>query len=108
MGMTPESTATSEVTTAALQTHGIAGDLVQGLVNPIPHGSDGDQEGDADFEEKLIRLFYTYLTTVQGKLGEDDKALLLQWIKDRREKGENWDLVDHELDHMQNVLEPSP
>lgn len=54
-GMTEESTATSGMTSAALQEHGILGDLVQGLVNPVPHGKDGDHEGDADLEEKLVK-----------------------------------------------------
>ena len=53
--MTAESTATSAVTSFALHEHGINADLVQALVNPLPHGKDGDQEGDEDLEEKLGR-----------------------------------------------------
>ena len=53
--MTAESTATSAVTSSALNEHGINADLVQALVNPLPHGKDGDQEGDEDLEEKLVR-----------------------------------------------------
>ncbi|KAH8114825.1 nucleotide exchange factors-like protein [Phellopilus nigrolimitatus] len=120
-GMTSESTATAEITSAALQEHGITADLVQGLVNPIPHGKDGDEEGDADLEEKLVRylyfatffslhmlisfrLFYTYLTSARGELEDNDKEVLLSWIQERRGKGENWDLGSEELDTLQRAL----
>lgn len=53
--MTAESTATSGVTVSALQEHGITSELVRGLVDPIPYGINGDQEGDTDLEEKLVR-----------------------------------------------------
>ena len=53
--MTDESTATADVTSRALRDHGIISKLVQSLVNPVPHGQDGDVEGDEDFDEKLLR-----------------------------------------------------
>ncbi|EJD05711.1 nucleotide exchange factors-like protein [Fomitiporia mediterranea MF3/22] len=105
-GMTAESTATSAITSAALQEHGISGDLVQSLVNPTPHGMDGDQEGDADLEEKLVRLFYTYMTSAGGRLEPNDKELLLKWLQERRGKGEHWDLQAQELDTLQDSLQP--
>ncbi|KAL5533241.1 FES1 [Sanghuangporus sanghuang] len=103
-GMTAESTATSAVTSSALQEHGISGDLVQALVNPLPHGKDGDQEGDEDLEEKLVRLFFTYMTSAGGHLRQGDKETLLKWIQDRRRKGENWDLQPQEVDDLQKSL----
>lgn len=60
-GMTAESTDTASVTLSALQGRGIANDLVQCLVNPLPHGKDGDEEGDVDLEEKLVRYVYQKL-----------------------------------------------
>ena len=53
--MTAESTDTASAAISALQNRGIAKDLVQCLVNPLPHGEDGDLEGDVDLEEKLVR-----------------------------------------------------
>lgn len=53
--MTAESTATADITRRALEGHGIIKQLVQALVEPVPHGKDGDEEGDVDFEEKLVR-----------------------------------------------------
>lgn len=53
--MTAESTETSKVTASALQRHGIMDTVVKGLVNPLPHGNDGENDGDIDFTEKLVR-----------------------------------------------------
>ena len=53
--MSEESCATSAVTTQALHRHGLVKPLVDSLVDPVPHGEDGELEGDADYEEKLIR-----------------------------------------------------
>lgn len=53
--MTAESTETSAITSEALQRHGILDVAVKTLVSPIPHGQDGDQEGDVDYEEKAVR-----------------------------------------------------
>ena len=107
MGMTPESTATSKETLAAIERHDISSDLIQGLVDPTPHGKDGDQEGDADFEEKLVRLFYTLITEAGGKLQDGERRALGDWISDRRKKGANWDLGASELDKLQNALSSS-
>ena len=53
--MSEESCATSAVTTQALHRYGLVKPLVDSLVDPVPHGEDGELEGDADYEEKLIR-----------------------------------------------------
>lgn len=53
--MSEENCATAAVTSQALHQHGLIKPLVQSLVNPVPHGEDGEHEGDADYEEKLVR-----------------------------------------------------
>lgn len=61
--MTAESVDTAPIVLSALERRGIVNDLVQCLVNPLPHGADGDEEGDADLEEKLIRYLKSRQTT---------------------------------------------
>jgi hypothetical protein len=60
--MSEENCATSDVTAQALQKHGLVKPLVQSLVNPTPHGEDGEHEGDMDYEEKLIRWVTVFLS----------------------------------------------
>jgi hsp70-interacting protein len=50
----PRSTDTSTPTCKALESHGIRKALVESLVHPVPHGPDGEAEGDLDFEEKAV------------------------------------------------------
>ena len=52
----PERTSTSPQTLQAFQKYGILDAVISVLVNPVPYGEDGDQEGpDTDFEEKGVR-----------------------------------------------------
>ena len=53
--MTAEAAETSALTSEAIQKHGIVDVVVKSLVTPTPHGEDGDQEGDVDYEEKAVR-----------------------------------------------------
>lgn len=52
----PSSTMTSQFIVKALEDKdtGLLGALVRALTAPVPHGKDGESEGDADFEEKVI------------------------------------------------------
>ena len=104
--MTVESAATAPIALRALHDHDFIPNLVQGLVNPIPHGANGDQEGDADFEEKLIRLLHTYFTSFSGSgaIRDDEKTELRAWIEKRSREGEQWDLGKEELQSLQSAL----
>lgn len=50
----PSSASTSELTKEALESHGLLEGLVGALTSPVPHGPDGEIEGDKDFEDKII------------------------------------------------------
>jgi hsp70-interacting protein len=50
----PASFSTSELTRDALERAGLLQQLVDALARPTPHGPDGEQERDTDFEEKVI------------------------------------------------------
>lgn len=105
VSLTAETAATAPATLRALQAHNFVPTLVRGLVSPVPHGRDGDQEGDVDLEEKLVRLFHTYFTS-DGvcAVEEKDKADLNTWIEKRSKEGEQWDLGKEELHALQSVL----
>ena len=52
----PRHTSTSPQTLQAFQKYGISDAVISSLVNPVPYGEDGDQDGpDSDFEEKGVR-----------------------------------------------------
>ena len=51
----PASTSTSPAALKALEEHGILQSLVSAVTTPVPYGPDGEGEGDADFDEKVIR-----------------------------------------------------
>ena len=50
----PSSFSTSEITRRALEQQGLLHKLTDALSSPIPHGPDGEQEGDLDFEDKIV------------------------------------------------------
>lgn len=51
----PSSTMTSRFAMKALEDRGLLQTLVKALITPVPYGQDGESEGDADFEEKVLR-----------------------------------------------------
>lgn len=51
----PSSTTTSQFALEALEERGLLQALVRALTVPVPYGQDGESEGDADFEEKVVR-----------------------------------------------------
>lgn len=102
--MTTESTFTSGITSKALQKHGAIDVVLKTLVNPVPHGLDGDQEGDIDYEEKAVRFLFTYLVPVTGRLEAGQKLELKSWIA--QHKGEShWDLEEEELQQLETTLQ---
>ena len=50
----PQSFSTSELTKNALESEGLLDALIGALVSPTPHGPDGEQDGDEEFEDKVI------------------------------------------------------
>jgi len=102
--MTAESINTSSETARALQENDFLPKLVQGLVNPLPHGQDGDVEVDDDFEEKLVRLLFTYITSTGGRLDAAESSQLREWLQERRKEGKNWDLSESEFESLQKAL----
>ena len=74
-------------------------------------GPDGDQgghgEGDEDFEEKSVRLLYTYLVVCKGVLRGEEKDKLKVWIgktgSTPSEEG-SWGLTEEELKALTNAL----
>ena len=50
----PSSASTSEFTIDALENHGLLQALIDSLISPVPHGPDGEAEGDPEFEDKVI------------------------------------------------------
>lgn len=56
----PSSFSTSPATLKALEEHGLLQALVSAVTSPTPHGVDGEHEGDADFDEKVMRCVCCY------------------------------------------------
>lgn len=54
MAANPRSHSTSELTKNALEAHGLLQALINALTSPVPYGADGEKEGDAEFEDKII------------------------------------------------------
>lgn len=51
----PSSTMTSQFAVKALEECGLLHALIRALTGPVPYGQDGELEGDADFEEKILQ-----------------------------------------------------
>lgn len=51
----PSSISTSDLTLHALETQDLLPTLIDALVSPLPHGPDGESEGDLEFEEKIMK-----------------------------------------------------
>jgi len=76
----PSSTVTAEATLDAFRVYDVIPTVVRELVRPTPYGLDGETEGDADLEEKLIRLLHTYATTHKGPVSDEDKVALRKFL----------------------------
>jgi hypothetical protein len=89
----PSSKRTSTATLKALREHRLLAALISALTAPTPHGSDGESEGDIDFEEKIVRLLHTYAASCQGQFSDEEQRKLHKYFDDeRRTIGENVNL----------------
>jgi hypothetical protein len=89
----PSSKRTSPATLKALREHGLLDALISALITPMPHGDDGESEGDIDFEEKVVRLLHTYATSCQGRFSDEEQHKLHKYFdNERRTVGENANL----------------
>lgn len=71
----PQGAQTSDITLNALTQNGILSALISALVDPVPHGPDGETEGDVDLEEKIVRCVLTlYIPFILYGL------LILMWV----------------------------
>ncbi|TDL26802.1 Fes1-domain-containing protein [Rickenella mellea] len=104
-GMTPGSCETSTMASEAMEKFGVIDSAIDALVNPTPHGTDGEHEGDADLSEKLVRLLFTYLTNgPNGHLDRDKRFDALRWLKENLDNGEHWDLGQGEVKELERML----
>ncbi|KAI0799606.1 nucleotide exchange factor Fes1-domain-containing protein [Irpex lacteus] len=74
----PSSASTSELTIDALENHGLLQVLIDSLVSPVPHGPDGETEGDPEFEDKCL---HTYIASCHGRLSQTQADSLSSYIK---------------------------
>jgi len=76
---------TSRIALDAFRKYSIIDTVVSALTNPLPYGEDGESDHpDIDFEEKAMRLLYTYGVSSDGFFTDKEKRSLGQWIE--REK----------------------
>ncbi|KZT00287.1 nucleotide exchange factors-like protein [Laetiporus sulphureus 93-53] len=108
----PSSFATSAAALKALDEHGLLQALISAMASPTPHGPDGETEGDADFDEKVIRSLHTYVTSCNGKFSEEQKRDLRRHMKTEGGKAgsdsklaEKWGLTVDELGHLKKAIE---
>lgn len=93
----PYRIATSELTLDAMREHRIAEYVVNSIVNPLPHGEDGEfSEADLDYEEKAMRLVQTYVVTCSAELSNEQKNALLGYLRDSQRK--------HDMPHLLDKL----
>ncbi|KAF8346515.1 adenyl-nucleotide exchange factor [Amanita rubescens] len=79
--LNPRRTSTTPQTLQAFQKYGILDAVISSLVNIVPYGEDGDQEGpDSDFEEKGMRLLHIYLIQCRTELTGDQRKMLGPWV----------------------------
>jgi len=105
--MTASSVATSPIAIDAIARNGVLDALLEALINPLPYGKDGESEGDVDFTEKLVRLFYTYAVDCRASLDARQKSELLQWLRKHDQKGEYWDLQPEEFQSLISAVSSS-
>ncbi len=58
----PGSLSTSSLTIRAMENEGLLQALLDALTSPLPHGPDGESEGDEDFEAKIVKYVPQILT----------------------------------------------
>ncbi|KAI8990373.1 nucleotide exchange factor Fes1-domain-containing protein [Trametes punicea] len=110
----PSSASTSGPTLHALEHDGLLSSLVGALAAPVPHGADGEREGDADFEEKVLRSLHTYSTAHGRALPADEGQRLGRYLREQesREGGEErlaerWNFTRDEVRELKKAAEPA-
>ncbi|OSD00060.1 hypothetical protein PYCCODRAFT_730518 [Trametes coccinea BRFM310] len=110
----PASASTAGATLHALEQHGLLSSLVGALAAPVPHGPDGEREGDADFEEKVLRSLHTYSAAHGRALPEEEGRRLGEYLREqeRREGGEEklaekWNFTRDEVRELKRAAEPA-
>ncbi len=101
-------TTTNGETRASFNRHGITNALLSALVDPVPHGVDGDEglDGDPEFEEKGVRCLITYLDSDDAELGGQEKVLLGRLIVGRGKKDvlERWNVDENEYAILEKAV----
>ncbi|KAH9922216.1 nucleotide exchange factors-like protein [Fomitopsis serialis] len=107
----PSSISTSPAALKALEEHGILQSLVSAVTSPVPYGPDGESEGDADFDENVIRTLHTYATSCDGRFSAQQKTDLRAHVKDETDKAgsepklaEKWGLTTDELTAFKQAI----
>ncbi|EIW56471.1 nucleotide exchange factors-like protein [Trametes versicolor FP-101664 SS1] len=106
----PRSASTSAATARALERTGLLGALVSALAQPVPHGPDGETEGDADFEEKVLRGLHTYTTGGRRTLPKEDASALARYLDEQESKeggeeqlAEKWNFTKEEVQELKQA-----
>lgn len=112
MAADPSSFSTSELTREALENRGLLQALLDALVSPVPHGADGEKLGDAEFEEKLVHVLFTYITSCKGELTLEQKRALSAYLQEQSKKAggddalaERWGMSADELRKFKRIVE---
>ncbi|KAG1721961.1 armadillo-type protein [Suillus lakei] len=81
----PSSVSTCGITLAALQSANIEGGvgegslldaLISALTEPVPFGPDGENDKDDEFQENIVRILYTFVTSCGGTFSDAQKHCL--------------------------------
>ena len=106
----PSSFSTSPPTVQALEQNGLLSTLVSSLATPVPHGPNGESEGDADFEEKVLRALHTYAVGCQRPIEGDNRQTLGEWLAQQSERqggdkgvAEKWGLTEEEVKELKEA-----
>lgn len=106
----PSSFSTSPPTVQALEQNGLLSTLVSSLATPVPHGPNGESEGDADFEEKVLRALHTYTVGCQRPIEGDNRQTLNEWLARQSKKqggdrgvAEKWGLTEEEVKELKEA-----
>jgi len=108
----PSSFSTSPLALKALEDQGLLAALVSAMTSPTPHGSDGESEGDADFNEKIMRSLHTYVTSCGGQFPEKQKRELRTHIEEETAKAggehkaaDKWGMTMDEFNALKKATE---
>ncbi|PPR02297.1 hypothetical protein CVT24_011635 [Panaeolus cyanescens] len=100
----PSRSITARPALVAFKKHDLFDAIISSVVNPLPHGEDGENtDADRDYEEKALRLFHTYAVTNKGEFTKTQKESLRSWIQTEKQKAggekqllDRWDFTRDE------------